>query len=59
MWGYMVGTFKLGWKCDGWLLVRDNVRNIWEYIRNVIDLGLVVTCMENVPGPSHMCLKCA
>jgi len=32
MWGYMVGTFKLGWKCDDWLLVRDKVRNIGKYI---------------------------
>jgi len=28
----MVGTFKLGWKCDDWLLVRDKVRNISKYI---------------------------
>jgi len=59
MWGYMVGTFKLGWECDDWLSVRDKVRNIAKYIWNVPDLGLVVTCMENVLGPSHMCLKCA
>ena len=25
---YMVGTFKLGWKCDDQLSVRDKVRNI-------------------------------
>jgi len=30
--GYIVGTFKLGWKCNDWLLVRDKVRNIAKYI---------------------------
>ena len=31
MWGYMVGTFMLGLKCDDWLLVRDKSQEHWEH----------------------------
>ena len=55
---YMVGTFELGWKCDDQLSVRDKVRNIGKNMQNVTNLGSVVTCMENVTGTSHVCLKC-
>ena len=45
-----MGIFKVGLKCDNWLLVRDKVGNIRKYTRNATDLGLAVICMENVPG---------
>ena len=50
----MVGTFKLRWKSDGWLLVRDKVRNIWKYMQNVTDLELMVTWQVNGSYPFNV-----
>ena len=53
-----MGKFKLGLKCVEGLLVRDNVGKIGRYIWNVIGLGWVITCRENVQRTSQMCFTC-
>ena len=41
-------TLRLGLRCKGWFLVRDNLRKVWRQIWNVLGLGLVVTLQTHV-----------